>query len=278
MAEPQTPTFGAELREARERVGLDLETLAATTRIQQAYLKALEAEDWAKLPGGVIGRGFVRVLAREVRVPAEELVARYRAARGEEDGEPRHELPESDWKVSLRGERGGRPVRLVALLLLGAVVGIWIWSPWSVERSEAPPAAGPAVAPPAEPVTAPTPAPAAEPAAPPALQSETAEPSPPPQEAAPQEVAAPVPSRAVLEISAVEKVWVRVAPDGAAAADRVFSPGEQRSYELESGVTLKFGNAGGVRLRWNGETLKVPGAPGQVKTVSLPQDLDALRP
>ena len=102
MAEEMDCGVGQSLRQAREEAGLKVSDLAATTRIGARYIEALEAEDWSLVPGAVIGRGFVRVLARELRLDPAPLVEAYRAARGEGDETPDHMLPEADWKVDLR--------------------------------------------------------------------------------------------------------------------------------------------------------------------------------
>ena len=294
---PEHP-FGEALREARTRAGLSVEDLARATRIQVRYLRAMEAEAWADVPGGVIGRGFVRVVARELRVPAEELLERYRASRGEEQVPTPRGLPEPDWEVPLDNEHSGFPLGwLLLLAVIGGLVAAGWWAlrtghlPWSAkppavserrpagrEPAPAPPApapragASPAKAAPPE-AQAPPQAPPVQPAEPaPAAPAAAGAPAPPPPPAPAQ------PERLRLQVVAVEKAWVRVIADGGAPQDRVFQPGEERTFEAEKGFRIKLGNAGGVRFVWNGEPLKAPGLPGQVREIRLPEDLDALRP
>ncbi|MHB8763020.1 MAG: helix-turn-helix domain-containing protein [Deferrisomatales bacterium] len=277
--------FGPSLRAAREANGLSLEQLADTTKIQVRYLQALEAQDWATVPEGVIGRGFVRVVAREVGLSPEDLLASYQRARGERDTEPSHALPEADWRVDLRTDRRGRPWLLAVAMVLGSVLGVWVWSPWApAPAPRAPAPVAPAGLPAPPPAAPEAPAASAEPPAPPpaaALPGAEAPPAPapaPPAEPAAPPAPAPVPAVLRLEVVAVERVWVRVTADGGAPQDRVLNPGERGGYEAEGSLTVKLGNAGGVRLNWNGETLKVPGKPGQVLTLSFPQAAEALRP
>ncbi len=295
MGESETRSFGEYLREARERAGLAPEALAGTTRIQRRYLEALEAEDWDALPGGVIGRGFVRVVAREVGLDPKEALERYREARGEgEDGRPNHSLPEAEWKVHLRGERSGPPLLLVFLLLAGTALGVWIWSPWSVERSlEVAEPSTPVETRPSVAAVEPSPAEAEAPGEP--LEEESEEYAPPadaPADSAeqPDAVSEPAPEPAVvaevlqeptahrLEVQAVEKVWLRVQPDGGRASESILGPGDSRTYEADENIVLKLGNAGGVRLWWDGEALRVPGGPGQVVNLTFPEALRTLRP
>jgi len=71
---------------------------------------------------------------------------------------------------------------------------------------------------------------------------------------------------------------VRVAPDGGPPQERTLQPGQALAVEVRDRVSLRLGNAGGVRLTWNGEALKAPGPRGSVLTLVLPEALESLRP
>ncbi len=60
-------TTGTALREARLRRGLTVTEVAADTRINSAYLEAMEVERWELLPAPVYARGFLRSYARYLR-------------------------------------------------------------------------------------------------------------------------------------------------------------------------------------------------------------------
>src|ERR671922_1093815 len=66
--------FGGKLRQARERRGISLRQIAASTKISAAALEALERNDISKLPGGIFSRAFVRSYAIEVGLDPEETV------------------------------------------------------------------------------------------------------------------------------------------------------------------------------------------------------------
>ena len=57
---PDYQGVGAVLRDQRRQSGLTLEDVAARIRIRQPYLKALEAGDFAALPGRSYAIGFIR--------------------------------------------------------------------------------------------------------------------------------------------------------------------------------------------------------------------------
>jgi flagellar biosynthesis protein FlhG len=60
----ETEFTGALLRKVREALGTELEDIAARTKISINYLRAVESEDFAKLPALVYTRGFVHEIAR----------------------------------------------------------------------------------------------------------------------------------------------------------------------------------------------------------------------
>ncbi len=70
--------IGAELRRARLARKQSIEDVSRATKITSTQVRAIENDDFAKLPGGLFTRGFLRAYAREVELDPEEIVARYR--------------------------------------------------------------------------------------------------------------------------------------------------------------------------------------------------------
>jgi cytoskeletal protein RodZ len=75
--------FGERLKRERELREVSMEELTKATRISARFVEALENEDWAKLPGGVFGHGFVRTIARYLGLNEEALLGEYDSARAE---------------------------------------------------------------------------------------------------------------------------------------------------------------------------------------------------
>lgn len=76
----ETPLgVGQQLRAAREVKGLSLEQVAAETRIPQRHLQAMEAGDFAKLPGRTYAVGFARTYAKTVGLDSDGIAAGVRA-------------------------------------------------------------------------------------------------------------------------------------------------------------------------------------------------------
>ena len=71
--------IGGELRRARLARKLSIEDVSRATKINPSLIRAIENEDFAKLPGGLFTRGFLRAYARHVGLEPEEMVDRYRA-------------------------------------------------------------------------------------------------------------------------------------------------------------------------------------------------------
>jgi len=76
--QPQPPSPdgpGARLRAAREASGLSLDQVAQQLKLAPRQVKALEDEDFGKLPGRTFARGFVRNYARLLNLDGDDLLA-----------------------------------------------------------------------------------------------------------------------------------------------------------------------------------------------------------
>ncbi len=70
-------TLGKYLQEARVARGIDLREAAQQTRINAQYLRALEEEDFSKLPGDVFVKGFLKSYGKFLRLDEQEIMERY---------------------------------------------------------------------------------------------------------------------------------------------------------------------------------------------------------
>jgi cytoskeletal protein RodZ len=110
--------IGSRLRQAREVRGLTLRDIATTTKISMSALTAMERNEFARLPGGVFRRAYVKAFAREVGLNADELAGEYRAAFEAE--------PPVDPPLRARRHPGFRfAPRVPAALAAVAALGIW---------------------------------------------------------------------------------------------------------------------------------------------------------
>ena len=80
-------TLGQYLRNAREARGIALRDAAQQTRIRLNYLKALEEEDFARLPGEVFVKGFLKNYGKFLRLEEFEVMKRYAESRSQKSAQ-----------------------------------------------------------------------------------------------------------------------------------------------------------------------------------------------
>lgn len=160
--EPRHTTVGQQLRAAREAAGIDLKQLSVMTRVTQRHLEAIEAGDYATLPGRPYALGFSRSYARALGMddkPITEAVRRELDAR--DPAPPPRVLHQFEV-----GDPAKTPSRMAIWLALGMVVaiagaGLMFWRSYYMPSAELPALVGPeeqaSAAPP--PVAVQTPAP-----------------------------------------------------------------------------------------------------------------------
>lgn len=82
-AEPlmtEIPCPRLRLVSAREQLGITLEQIVQSTRIAPDYLRAIEAEEFAKLPAGVYATSYIRQYARAIGYSETALLDQYHAS------------------------------------------------------------------------------------------------------------------------------------------------------------------------------------------------------
>jgi flagellar biosynthesis protein FlhG len=73
----ETDFTGALLAKVRESLGIELEEISNHTKISQAHLRAIEAEDFDKLPALVYARGFVQQVASYLKLDPTQVSRTY---------------------------------------------------------------------------------------------------------------------------------------------------------------------------------------------------------
>ncbi len=61
----------------RRKVGVPLEAIADKTKISSRFLRAIECEDFEKLPGGIFDTNYIRQYAAAIGYPESEILNRY---------------------------------------------------------------------------------------------------------------------------------------------------------------------------------------------------------
>ncbi|MEW5772653.1 MAG: helix-turn-helix domain-containing protein [Thermodesulfobacteriota bacterium] len=142
----------------------------------------------------------------------------------------------------------------------------------------------PADLPPGDAAAAPVPEPAAEPekTPPPDPKPAAAEPANPAPEARPAADAAPsrptpaeppkpaASAARVMDIRASQLCWVYAEVDGSIVLDITLQPGESKAIRFDKALTVKFGNAGGVKVALDSKPFPLNAQSGEVRTVTIP--------
>ena len=114
---------GAELRAARERMGVALETVAADLKIRADYLTGLERNDHAALPALAYSIGFVRSYAAYVGLEPGALARRFR----EEAGRPSVEQDYTWLRPIEKGRFSGSLLLTASLAIAAAAYAGWYY-------------------------------------------------------------------------------------------------------------------------------------------------------
>ncbi len=254
--------IGEALQSARQEQGRDLQDAARVLRVRTDYLRALEEERFDTFGGDIYAKGFLRSYATELGLDPEPLLEIYRREVSESEVRPAELV--SSGAATRPSPRGAPPawvawVVVVAIVLVGlGLLGVLgdrtpeTASP-DEEQDDTPPA-GAEEEPDedSEPEGEPDPEP---------------EPEPDPEEPDEPEI-----EGVELMIAFEEASWMRVVVDGTPLIEETVDSGETRQFEGDSEIEIRFGNAGGVRVEYNGEDLGSPGARGQPVTVTFRED------
>lgn len=148
----QAASFGALLRNARERRGLTLDQVSHETKVPHRYLEALEHGDLDAVPGGTYRRGEVVAFADAVGLDREVALTELQRALDASTPVPTAARPDTD--------ADDRPVSALAVILTFALgmLGLLLWMQDSTRPARSRDAAPPSVSIPQAPPTRITPA------------------------------------------------------------------------------------------------------------------------
>ncbi len=76
-----------------------------------------------------------------------------------------------------------------------------------------------------------------------------------------------------LVIEAIEKTWVKVWVDKSRPISKLMNPGEIMRFEVSQSARMIIGNAGGIRISWDGKIFSNIGKKGAVLRLSIPEEL-----
>jgi cytoskeleton protein RodZ len=264
-------SFGENLRREREMRGVTLQEISAATKISVRFLKSIENEEFSRLPGGIFSRSFVRAYARYLGLDEDPLLEEYQqAAKARADVDLSQFSPP---RAFSRPERHSRHTLWAVVIAVGLLaLGLTLWRhshrPLQVPvATKSPPAVSPA------------PTTSSSPGGPPAGGTQPAEANPAGGGvlAATSTMGAlpklpPVTDadgRLVLQVAATERSWVAIDADGNSVMQGVMDPNTVKTFKADASFDVLTGNAQGVILTLNGQTMKPVGREGEVKQLHL---------
>lgn len=278
-------SFGARLKREREQQGMELEGVAATTKISVRMLQALEEERFGQLPGGIFNKGFVRAYARHLGLDEEQAIADYLVAAGGPTPSKEPEAVLADLAaraVEIRPESeprrsGDIPWGKLSVVLLLVAVAFALWSARSrgsrsseeISRSDA--RAAPAQGlDPSQASAPPVGGPASTESAPSASSEQTSlgagGTAPPPATDQSQAPAVNAGSF-VVQIQVRQDSWLAITGDGKPVLHDLVPAGSEKEVNAHQEIVVKAGNVAGLGFFFNGKPVSVEGRADEVKTI-----------
>jgi cytoskeletal protein RodZ len=250
---------GSHLRQAREARGLSLTELSNRTKIRVALLRAIDDNDFERLPGGVFTLGLLKAYAREAGVDPNAVAQAYVAATRPHTtvDEPRPPVDERGAPMALDpspasvkpGKEAYRAAAVLAAFVLAALV-----IAFSRGRNEMQPEGASSASQPDVPAATTGTVPDARPAA-----------------------AEAATGRLRVELRANGLCWIEATADGARVVYRLLKPGERETIEAEADVLMRVGEPGALSVTINGAPARPLGARGQPVWVRItPENVPAL--
>jgi hypothetical protein len=232
--------LGDYLKDHRQGVGLSLNEISSRTKIRLEYLKALEAEEFERMPGDIYVYGYLRDYLNALSVDPSEAVNMYR--------EYRKKAIRNE--VSLPKRRGSfhlpsRAIYALLVLVLSVPVIFFFARKDQIQRD------GIGV---------------------PNHSSINKVVTMIPNPVTPAE--ADYTNKHLLEIKAIEDTWIFLQIDDNLSYSMLLKPGHERSWTAENKIFLKIGNAGGIKVTFDGKSMGAPGKRGQIVSLTLPEEID----
>lgn len=253
-------SFGQYLKGLREDAGKSLEEIAENTKIAVTNLEFLEQDRYDLLPPRVFVKGFIRSYVQELGLNPDESIGRF------DEFTKQGELPdyeEEEHPVFHQKAPGGSFVNSswftlaltaagvvsISIILLTGVSRLFWWEtgsggPQPAVKTVQPSRSGGSSA---------------------RLPSDEAQ-----DGAAFTEPARTQGGKKILEIKALASTWLRIEPDSGPAEELVMAPGDIQIFTAKTGFHLQTGNAGGIRLRFDGRELPALGKANQTLSLTLP--------
>jgi cytoskeleton protein RodZ len=249
-------SFGAYLKQVRETKKVSLDEICRATKIRRSILEAIEGDRLEILPSEVFVKGFIEAYANYIGLDTEDVLSRYKGWR-------RDYMAAGEQEAFIVGESHVLKRYIIAgIFLLGIILLLFLLLyekrlkeiPIPETRTD-------------QGVTSPTDNSQSPPFTPSAV-----EPVPmPPQTESVEKQEEPIKKREhILVIEAFERTWIEITEDSSPPFDITLYPGERYTRTGYSHFMILVGNAGGIKVTFDGKELEPLGEVGQVVKLTLP--------
>jgi cytoskeletal protein RodZ len=235
--------IGSKLKQVRQANAISLEQVAAKTMINARLLSAIEEGHLDQLPEPVYTQGFIRRFADALGLNGAEVAQTYPAT-------AIADKPKDQAAQKLKLQTGQlRPVHLYLLYVVVIVLAVS-----GLSRLVNPPLPNVGSTVPIAPLPKP---------------SAVAQPSLKPQNSVgqvPLPLSSPLkPVQPVkLDISITQPAWLSVVADGKEVYEGILPSGSRKTWTAQKQIVLRTGNAGGVKVGFNGGAAKPMGQSGAI--------------
>lgn len=219
-------TLGEYLRASREALGIDLRDAAQQTRININYLRALEDQDFSRLPGEVFVRGFLKNYCKFLYLDEAEVMKKYGELKPQRTSPGPAETAENDSAAVAADQKAHKKPSLEpfiwgAGILIVLILFFFIALPARYPKQTQ---YAPVLSQPVQ--TAPTPS---------ASKSD----------------------KLYLKVVALENTWVLIRTDTSPQKKAVLQKGDTLTWSADDRFQLSYGSAGALTLELNGRELIV---------------------
>lgn len=237
--------IGEKLKEERVRLGYSLEEVEEETKIRKYYLEAIENENFAVLPPKVYAVGFVKRYAKFLGLDEQEFANEFKQTAYPNDIELNENfdidkiektshVPNMESNISLKNV-------LIALAFLAVVIwaGDYLITYFTKEHN-IPPNQG---------------------------NQQIVQPNQGEEDNNIEEniIDEELPSGVEIVIEASQNCWLNVVVDDVSQYNAILPAGETLTFNGTNKIYLKAGNAGGIKIIYNGMEMPTLGEIGEVK-------------
>jgi len=220
--------IGDILKAERAKKGLSLEEVQAAIKINKRFIKALEDSDFSKMPTPVAAKGFLKNYASFLCLDVKKILAQFSEKYTME--RPALKMTEPVKRMDMPNlplkNLDAKMIGIFTLAVLLVLILILIFTFMSCSGKKKNPVPNREIATVVSPITG--------------------------------------AKFITLEVQSISRAWILINIDGVPLSSEVVAPGDRKVFTARDSISIKTGNAGGVRVIFNGKNL---GTLGDVNAV-----------